>query len=109
LLQSLHRLWQTSGGAFGKLPLSERGRQRHYHYARISDDVVTPLCAPAVNFPLVEVTDENGPFEMARGMRVLPREQSLAKVESGEIPMGFSTFSHLDFYSLTRYSQSDYK
>lgn len=32
-----------------------------------SDDFVTPLYALAVNFPLVEVTEENGPFHMARG------------------------------------------
>lgn len=52
-----------------------------------SDDVVTPLYALAVNFPLVEVTEENGPFQMARGTHVLPRDEALAKVEAGEIPM----------------------
>lgn len=52
-----------------------------------SDDVVTPLYALAVNMPLVEITAENGPFEMARGTHVLPREEGLRKVESGEIPM----------------------
>ncbi|HTE18745.1 MAG TPA: phytanoyl-CoA dioxygenase family protein [Armatimonadota bacterium] len=52
-----------------------------------SDDVVTPLYALAVNMPLVEVTEENGPFQMARGTHVLPRDVGLAKVESGEIPM----------------------
>lgn len=52
-----------------------------------SDQIVTPLYALAVNFPLVEVTDENGPFQMARGTHVLPREEALVKVQSGEIPM----------------------
>lgn len=52
-----------------------------------SDQFVTPLYAVAVNFPLVEVTPENGPFEMARGTHVLPREEGLAKVRSGEIAL----------------------
>lgn len=52
-----------------------------------ADDVVTPLYALAVNFPLVEVTPENGPFEMARRTHVLPREEGLARVESGELPL----------------------
>lgn len=52
-----------------------------------SDQIVTPLYALAVNFPLVEVTAENGPFEMARGTHVLPREAGLVKVQAGEIPM----------------------
>ncbi|MBF2006489.1 MAG: phytanoyl-CoA dioxygenase family protein [Chlorogloeopsis fritschii C42_A2020_084] len=52
-----------------------------------SDRVVTPLYALAVNFPLVEVTAENGPFQMARGTHVLPRDEGLAKIASGEIPM----------------------
>jgi hypothetical protein len=52
-----------------------------------SDQIVTPLYALAVNFPLVEVTAENGPFEMARGTHVLPREEALVKVRAGEIPM----------------------
>ena len=52
-----------------------------------SDDIVTPLYALAVNFPLVEVTAENGPFQMARGTHVLPREEGLFKVASGEIPV----------------------
>jgi len=52
-----------------------------------NDRIVTPLYALAVNFPLVEVTAENGPFQMARGTHVLPREEGLKKVASGEIPM----------------------
>ncbi len=52
-----------------------------------TDDFVTPLYALAVNVSLVEVTEENGPFQMARGTHVLPRDLALAKVESGEIPM----------------------
>lgn len=52
-----------------------------------TDQIVTPLYALAVNFPLVEVTAANGPFEMARGTHVMSREAGLAKVRSGEIPM----------------------
>nr|MDQ3822834.1 phytanoyl-CoA dioxygenase family protein [Actinomycetota bacterium] len=52
-----------------------------------TDDVVTPLYALAVNFPLVEVTPENGPFEMARGTHALSRDEGLARVESGELPL----------------------
>lgn len=60
----------------------------HRDYRPLFDDsVVTPLYALAVNFPLVEVTDDNGPFEMARGTHVLPRDEGLARVESGENPI----------------------
>lgn len=52
-----------------------------------SDQIVTPLYALAVNFPLVEVTAENGPFEMARGTHRMPREAGLVKVQAGEILM----------------------
>lgn len=52
-----------------------------------SDQIVTPLYALAVNFSLVEVTEANGPFEMARGTHVMSREEGLVKVQSGEIPM----------------------
>jgi ectoine hydroxylase-related dioxygenase (phytanoyl-CoA dioxygenase family) len=52
-----------------------------------SDQFVTPLYALAVNFPLVEVTDENGPFQMALGTHVLPKEVGLAKIATGEIPL----------------------
>ncbi len=50
-----------------------------------SDQIVTPLYALAVNFPLVEVTAENGPFQMARGTHVLPRDAALEKIAAGEI------------------------
>lgn len=52
-----------------------------------SDHFLTPLYALAVNFPLVEVTEENGPFQMARGTHLLPREAGLKKVTTGEIPI----------------------
>jgi ectoine hydroxylase-related dioxygenase (phytanoyl-CoA dioxygenase family) len=50
-----------------------------------SDQVVTPLYALAVNFPLCDVTLENGPLEMARGTHRMPREEGLARIAAGEI------------------------
>lgn len=51
------------------------------------EQMITPLYAVAVNFPLVEVTADNGPFEMARGTHRMPRAEGLVKVQTGEIPM----------------------
>jgi hypothetical protein len=63
-------------------------QEMHRDYRPLfSDQIVTPLYALAVNFPLVEVTAENGPFQMARGTHILPREEGLQKVASGEIPI----------------------
>jgi ectoine hydroxylase-related dioxygenase (phytanoyl-CoA dioxygenase family) len=71
------------------VPLKESDYQEvHRDYRPLfSDDVVTPLYALAVNFPLVDVTEENGPFQMARGTHVIPRDEGLARVEAGELPM----------------------
>lgn len=44
----------------------------------------TPPYQLAVNFPLVEVTVENGPFEVARGTHMLPKEEALRLIETGE-------------------------
>ena len=52
-----------------------------------TDDFNTPLYALAVNFPLVDVTEENGPFHFARGTHVLPKDEGLRRVEAGEIPI----------------------
>lgn len=41
----------------------------------------------AVNFPLVDVTPDNGPMEMAAGTHMLSKAEGLAKVASGEIPL----------------------
>ncbi len=60
----------------------------HRDYRPLFDDeVVTPLYALAVNFPLVPVTEENGPFKMARGTHVLTREEGMRRIESGESPI----------------------
>ena len=47
----------------------------------------TPAYQLAVNFPLVDVTEANGPMEYAPGTHMLSKAEGLAKVESGEIPL----------------------
>lgn len=47
----------------------------------------TPPFQLAVNFPLVDVTLENGPFEVARGTHMLSKEEGLARIKSGEAPL----------------------
>jgi ectoine hydroxylase-related dioxygenase (phytanoyl-CoA dioxygenase family) len=49
--------------------------------------VETPPYQLAVNFPLVDVTDENGPMEYAPGTHMLSKAEGMAKVASGEIPL----------------------
>ncbi|HEX5705886.1 MAG TPA: phytanoyl-CoA dioxygenase family protein [Pyrinomonadaceae bacterium] len=44
----------------------------------------TPPFQLAVNFPLVDVTPENGPFEVARATHMLSKEEGLRRIESGE-------------------------
>lgn len=46
--------------------------------------VETPPFQLAVNFPLVDVTPENGPFEVARATHTLPKEEALRLIETGE-------------------------
>jgi len=50
-------------------------------------DRETPPFQLAVNFPLVDVTPENGPTEIARGTHVLERSAGLARIESGALPL----------------------
>jgi hypothetical protein len=45
----------------------------------------TPPFQLAVNFPLVDVTEENGPFEVARATHMLSKEEGLRRIESGEV------------------------
>ena len=47
----------------------------------------TPAFQLAVNFPLVDVTTENGPFEVARGTHLLSKQEGLKLVENGENPI----------------------
>jgi ectoine hydroxylase-related dioxygenase (phytanoyl-CoA dioxygenase family) len=39
----------------------------------------------AVNFPLVDVTTENGPLEVARGTHMMTKEEGLRRLESGDV------------------------
>ncbi|HEY0613063.1 MAG TPA: phytanoyl-CoA dioxygenase family protein [Candidatus Elarobacter sp.] len=50
-------------------------------------DVQTPPYQLAVNFPLVDVTAENGPTEIARRTHMLTKEDGLARIASGEAPL----------------------
>jgi hypothetical protein len=47
----------------------------------------TPPFQLAVNFPLVDVTEENGPFEVARETHMLSKEEGLRRIESGEVKL----------------------
>jgi hypothetical protein len=47
----------------------------------------TPAFQLAVNFPLVDVTEERGPFEVARGTHMMAKEEGLARIAAGEIAL----------------------
>jgi hypothetical protein len=47
----------------------------------------TPPYQLAVNFPLVDVTPENGPVEIARGTHMMSREEGLKRLEAGEVAL----------------------
>lgn len=47
----------------------------------------TPPYQLAVNFPLVDVTLDNGPMEMAAGTHMLSKEEGMRRIESGEAPL----------------------
>jgi ectoine hydroxylase-related dioxygenase (phytanoyl-CoA dioxygenase family) len=49
--------------------------------------VETPPYQLAVNFPLVDVTDETGPMEYAPGTHMLSKDEGMARIASGEIPL----------------------
>ena len=44
----------------------------------------TPPFQLAVNFPLIDVTQENGPFEVARATHMLTKEEGMRRIQSGE-------------------------
>ena len=45
----------------------------------------TPPFQLALNFPLVDVGPENGPFEVARGTHMMSKAEGLRRIEAGEI------------------------
>lgn len=47
----------------------------------------TPPFQLAINFPLVDVTLENGPIEIARGTHMLSKAEGMAKLERGEVQL----------------------
>lgn len=47
----------------------------------------TPPFQLAVNFPLVDVTRENGPMEVAPGTHMMEKNDALARIAAGEIPL----------------------
>jgi hypothetical protein len=47
----------------------------------------TPPFQLAVNFPLIEVTPEHGPFEVARRTHMISKEEGLRRIESGEVAL----------------------
>ncbi|MDB5103102.1 MAG: Phytanoyl-CoA dioxygenase [Fibrobacteres bacterium] len=57
------------------------------HRPLFTEEFQTPLYALAVNFPLCEVTEENGPLQMARGTHRMTKEKAMAAIASGENPI----------------------
>ena len=47
----------------------------------------TPPFQLAVNFPLVDVTMDNGPLEVARGSHMLSKEEGLRRLKAGELTL----------------------
>jgi ectoine hydroxylase-related dioxygenase (phytanoyl-CoA dioxygenase family) len=47
----------------------------------------TPPYQLAVNFPLVDVTDENGPMEYAAGTHMLSKAEGMRRIETGAAPL----------------------
>lgn len=45
----------------------------------------TPPFQLAVNFPLVDVTEANGPFETTFGTHIMTKEEGMRKIEAGEV------------------------
>jgi hypothetical protein len=47
----------------------------------------TPPFQLALNFPLIDVTPENGPFEVARGTHLMSKEDGMREIKSGGRPL----------------------
>ena len=48
---------------------------------------VPPPAIITANFSMVDVHEENGPFEVADGTHLLPRPEALERIEQGEVPL----------------------
>jgi hypothetical protein len=40
-----------------------------------------------MNFPLIRITPNHGPFEVARGSHLLPESEALKQIEAGDISL----------------------
>jgi ectoine hydroxylase-related dioxygenase (phytanoyl-CoA dioxygenase family) len=49
--------------------------------------IETPAFQLAVNFPLCDVTEQNGPVEIAKGTHLMSREEGIARIEAGDIAL----------------------
>ena len=47
----------------------------------------TPPYQLAVNFPLIDVAPEHGPFEVARGTHMLSKQEGMRRIEDGEVKL----------------------
>jgi ectoine hydroxylase-related dioxygenase (phytanoyl-CoA dioxygenase family) len=47
----------------------------------------TPAFQLAINFPLVDVTSDNGPIEIARGTHRLPKAEGMRRLEASEVTL----------------------
>jgi hypothetical protein len=47
----------------------------------------TPPFQLAVNFPLVDVAVENGPFEITRGTHMMSKDEAMRRLEAGEVKL----------------------
>lgn len=47
----------------------------------------TPPYQLAVNFPLIDVTAETGPFEVARGTHLMTKEEGMRRLDAGEVEL----------------------
>ncbi|MEE3258093.1 MAG: phytanoyl-CoA dioxygenase family protein [Candidatus Latescibacterota bacterium] len=46
-----------------------------------------PPALIAINFPFVDITPQQGPFEVAHGTHLLPKEEALEKINAGDIAL----------------------
>ena len=51
------------------------------------NDLVTPPYVLTLNFPFVDVTADNGPFEVSRGTHRFTPAEGIRQVESGDVPL----------------------
>ena len=50
-------------------------------------DLILPPHILVVNWPFVDVTTKNGPFQIAAGTHLLPKTEALSRIDAGEFPL----------------------